>query len=124
MQEKVAAGQWIPVGGMWVEADMNLPTGESIVRQLVHGQRAFEARFGRRCPEVWIPDVFGYPGSLPQIFALAACKRFITQKLSWNKQERDAAATRSGGRGSTGPGCSPTSRRWGRTTPVMVPAEE
>ena len=83
---KVAAGQWRPVGGMWVEPDMNLPSGESIVRQLVHGQRAFERWFGRRCSEVWIPDVFGYPASLPQVFALGGCTRFVTQKLSWNKQ--------------------------------------
>ena len=46
---------------MWVEPDMNLPSGESIVRQIVHGQRFFEEHFGRRCTEVWIPDVFGYP---------------------------------------------------------------
>ena len=88
IQEKAAAGQWIPVGGMWVEADMNLPSGESIVRQLVHGQRFFEQHFGRRCREVWIPDVFGYPASLPQIFAAAGCDRFVTQKLSWNKENR------------------------------------
>jgi alpha-mannosidase len=88
MQEKAAAGQWIPVGGMWVEADMNLPSGESIVRQLVHGQRFFEEHFGRRCREVWIPDVFGYPASLPQVFAAGGCTRFVTQKLSWNKENR------------------------------------
>ena len=86
--EKVTAGQWEPVGGMWVEADMNLPSGESLVRQLVHGQRYFESRFGVRCREVWIPDVFGYPASAPQIFAAAGCDRFVTQKLSWNKQNR------------------------------------
>jgi alpha-mannosidase len=86
--DKVRNGQWVPVGGMWVEADMNLPGGESLVRQLVHGQRAFEGWFGQRCEEVWIPDVFGYPGSLPQLFALAGCTRFVTQKLSWNKQNR------------------------------------
>ncbi|MGD9703882.1 MAG: alpha-mannosidase [Acidimicrobiia bacterium] len=86
IKEKVRSGQWIPVGGMWVEPDMNLPSGESIVRQLVHGQRAFERWFGRRCEEVWVPDVFGYPGSLPQIFAQGGCERFVTQKLSWNKQ--------------------------------------
>ena len=86
--EKVAAGQWLPVGGMWVEPDMNLPSGESIVRQLVFGQRAFERWFGRRCTEVWIPDVFGYPASLPQIFAQGGCDRFVTQKLSWNRQNR------------------------------------
>ncbi len=88
IKEKVANGQWIPIGGQWVEADMNLPSGESLVRQLVHGQRYFESRFGRRCTEVWIPDVFGYPGSLPQIFAAAGCHNFVTQKLSWNKQNR------------------------------------
>jgi alpha-mannosidase len=88
IRAKVATGQFVPVGGMWVEADMNLPSGESIVRQLVHGQRWFESRFGARCSEVWIPDVFGYPASLPQIFAAGGCTRFVTQKLSWNKQNR------------------------------------
>lgn len=88
IRERVARGQFVPVGGMWVEADMNLPSGESIVRQMVHGQRYFESRFGVRCKEVWIPDVFGYPASLPQIFASGGATRFITQKLSWNKQNR------------------------------------
>jgi len=86
--ERVARGQWQPVGAMWVEADMNLPSGESLVRQMVYGQRYFESRFGARCNEVWIPDVFGYPASLPQIFKAGGCDRFITQKLSWNKQNR------------------------------------
>lgn len=85
IRERVAGGQWHPVGGMWVEADMNLPGGESLARQLVHGQRYFESRFGVRCREVWIPDVFGYPASLPQIFRAGGCARFVTQKLSWNK---------------------------------------
>ena len=85
---KVAAGQWVPVGGMWVEADMNLPSGESIARQIVHGQRWFAEHFGVTCTEVWIPDVFGYPGSLPQIFAAGGMRRFVTQKLSWNKTNR------------------------------------
>ncbi|MET0910345.1 MAG: alpha-mannosidase, partial [Ilumatobacteraceae bacterium] len=86
--DKVAAGQWIPVGGMWVEPDMNLPSGESIVRQIVHGQRFFESHFGRRCREVWIPDVFGYPAGLPQVFAAGGMSRFVTQKLSWNRTNR------------------------------------
>ena len=86
--DKVAAGQWIPVGGMWVEPDMNLPSGESIVRQIVHGQRFFESHFGRRCDEVWIPDVFGYPAGLPQVFAAGGMSRFVTQKLSWNRTNR------------------------------------
>ncbi len=88
IRDRVATGQFVPVGGMWVEADMNLPSGESLVRQMVHGQRYFESRFGIRCREVWIPDVFGYPASLPQIFAAGGAERFITQKLSWNKQNR------------------------------------
>ena len=86
--DKVAAGQWIPVGGMWVEADMNLPSGESLARQIVHGQRYFTERFGQPCREVWIPDVFGYPAGLPQLFAAGGMHRFVTQKLSWNKQNR------------------------------------
>ena len=85
---KVESGQWVPTGGMWVESDMNLPSGESLVRQIVHGQRYFEQHFGRRCTEVWIPDVFGYPAGLPQVFAAGGMKRFVTQKLSWNKQNR------------------------------------
>jgi alpha-mannosidase len=84
--EKIAAGQWHPVGGMWVEPDMNLPSGESIVRQLVFGQRYFESRFGVRSSVIWIPDVFGYPATLPQMFRQGGCSRFVTQKLSWNKQ--------------------------------------
>ena len=85
---KVGGGQWIPVGGMWVEADMNLPSGESLARQIVHGQRWFESRFGRRCTEVWIPDVFGYPASMPQLYAAGGMHRFVTQKLSWNTTNR------------------------------------
>ncbi|MGB0111718.1 MAG: glycoside hydrolase family 38 C-terminal domain-containing protein [Ilumatobacteraceae bacterium] len=86
--ERVERGQWEPVGGMWVEADMNLPSGESLVRQIVFGQRYFEEKFGRRCTEVWIPDVFGYPAGLPQVFAAGGMDRFVTQKLSWNKQNK------------------------------------
>ena len=84
--ERVERGQWEPVGGMWVEADMNLPSGESLVRQIVFGQRYFEEKFARRCTEVWIPDVFGYPAGLPQVFVAGGMDRFVTQKLSWNKQ--------------------------------------
>lgn len=88
IREKVATGQWAPIGGSWVEADMNLPSGESLVRQIVVGQRYFDDRFGVRCTEMWIPDVFGYPASLPQVFAAGGMRRFVTQKLSWNTQNR------------------------------------
>lgn len=86
--ERVERGQWNPVGGMWVEADMNLPSGESLARQIVFGQRYFIDRFGAPSTEVWIPDVFGYPAGLPQLFAAGGMRRFVTQKLSWNKQNR------------------------------------
>ena len=88
MVQRAGEGRFIPVGGMWVESDMNLPSGESLARQFLHGQRFFEEHYGRTCDEVWIPDVFGYPASLPQIFALGGAQWFLTQKLSWNKQNR------------------------------------
>ncbi len=85
MREKVASGQLEPVGSMWVEADCNIPSGESLVRQLLHGKRFFAQELGRDTTEVWLPDVFGYPGNLPQIMRQAGIDRFLTQKLSWNQ---------------------------------------
>jgi alpha-mannosidase len=85
MTKRAETGQWVPLGGMWVEADCNLAGGEALVRQFVHGQRYFRERFGVTCREVWIPDVFGYPASLPQIFVLAGADAFLTQKMSWNR---------------------------------------
>src|SRR6476661_8111103 len=79
------AGRWVPVGGTWIEPDCNLPSGESLVRQFLHGQRFFERELGRRCREFWNPDVFGYNGQLPQIMRGAGIGRFLTQKLSWNR---------------------------------------
>ncbi len=84
IKEKVAAGRWEPVGGMWVEADCNLPSGESLVRQLLFGKRFFMGELGYETKILWLPDVFGYPGSLPQLIAEAGCDFFLTQKLSWN----------------------------------------
>ena len=78
-------GQWVPVGGTWIEPDCNLPSGESLVRQFLLGQRFFEREFGRRYREFWNPDVFGYNGQLPQIMRGAGIDRFLTQKLSWNR---------------------------------------
>jgi alpha-mannosidase len=85
VREAVARGQWIPVGAMWVEPDCNLPSGESLARQLLYGQRWFEEHLGRRCTELWLPDVFGYTAQLPQLMRLAGLDRFLTQKLSWNR---------------------------------------
>jgi alpha-mannosidase len=85
IRERVGLGQWVPVGGSWVEPDCNVPSGESLVRQFLHGQRFFESRFGRRCREFWSPDAFGYCGQLPQIMRAAGIEFFLTQKLSWNR---------------------------------------
>ena len=84
IKEKVASGQWEPVGAMWVEADCNLPSGEALARQLLHGKRFFMQEFGYETKILWLPDVFGYPGNLPQLIAEAGCDYFLTQKLSWN----------------------------------------
>ena len=85
LRAKVESGQFVPVGGSWVEPDLNLPSGESLVRQLLHGQRFFERELGARCTEHWAPDAFGYNGQLPQLLLSAGMTRFFTQKLSWNR---------------------------------------
>jgi alpha-mannosidase len=84
VRNKVATGQFHPVGGSWVEHDTNMPSGESLVRQFIYGQRFFESNFGDRCKTFWLPDTFGYSSQLPQICRLAGMTRFFTQKLSWN----------------------------------------
>ena len=88
VRELVAQGRWEPVGGMWVETDLNLPDGESLVRQMVQGQRAFLGWFGAACNGAFLPDDFGYPAGLPQIVAHAGAEWFFTQKLSWNETNR------------------------------------
>ncbi|WP_419996200.1 alpha-mannosidase [Streptomyces boninensis] len=85
VKKKVAAGQFVPVGGMWVESDVNLPGGEALARQLIHGKRFFLEEFGVECEEVWLPDSFGYSAALPQLIALAGARWFLTQKISWNQ---------------------------------------
>uniref|UniRef100_A0AAX7UVJ3 alpha-mannosidase n=1 Tax=Astatotilapia calliptera TaxID=8154 RepID=A0AAX7UVJ3_ASTCA len=84
IQHYVKKGQFIPVGGTWVEMDGNLPSGESMVRQFLEGQRFFNKEFGRYCKEFWLPDTFGYSAQLPQIMQGCGISNFLTQKLSWN----------------------------------------
>jgi alpha-mannosidase len=93
IRQKVANGQWEPVGGMWVEPDCNLPSGEALARQLLHGKRFFIQEFGYEPRDVWLPDVFGYPASLPQLIAAAGSRFFLTQKLSWNETNKPAHHT-------------------------------
>ncbi len=85
IKSKVKTGQFIPVGGTWIEPDCNIPSGEALVRQFLVGQKLFQQEFGIQCKEFWNPDVFGYNGQLPQIMQLAGISRFLTQKLSWNR---------------------------------------
>ncbi|AQA16078.1 alpha-mannosidase [Streptomyces malaysiensis] len=88
MKKAAADGNWVPVGGMWVEADGNLPGGEALARQLVYGRRFFTEEFGVEQEGVWLPDSFGYTAAYPQLAKLAGAKWFLTQKLSWNETNR------------------------------------
>ncbi|GAA3898544.1 alpha-mannosidase [Streptomyces lannensis] len=88
IQESVKKGQWAPVGGMWVEADGNLPGGEAMARQLVHGKRFFIEHFGVETKGVWLPDSFGYTAAYPQLAKLAGNEWFLTQKISWNQTNK------------------------------------
>jgi alpha-mannosidase len=82
---RVAEGRWEPIGGMWVESDANVTGGEAFVRQLLYGQRYFESTFGKRHSVVWLPDVFGYSGGMPQLMQGAGLTGFFTTKLNWNE---------------------------------------
>ena len=77
-------GAWIPEGALWVEPDTNVAGGEALIRQFVHGKRFFREEFGVDCKLMWLPDVFGYSGALPQIMAGCGVKYFSTQKIFWN----------------------------------------
>ena len=86
IRRRAAEGRWEPAGGMWVEADCNLISGESLVRQLLYGTRFFENEFGNHSSYLWLPDVFGYSAALPQILKQSEIDTFITTKISWNDQ--------------------------------------
>lgn len=89
MYEKIRArikeGRWEAEGGMWLEADCNLTSGESLVRQFVYGKKFFKEEFGLDNRVLWLPDVFGYSGALPQIMKKSGIDYFMTTKLSWNQ---------------------------------------
>lgn len=84
IQALVREGRWHLVGGWWVEADANLPSGESLVRQGLYGQRTLRRLFGRDAHVAWTPDTFGYPWTLPQILLASGLDGFVTQKMRWN----------------------------------------
>ena len=84
IKERVKEGRFEPEGGMWLEADCNLISGESMVRQLMFGKRFFKEEFGAESEVLWLPDVFGYSAAMPQILKKAGIKYFVTSKISWN----------------------------------------
>jgi alpha-mannosidase len=85
MKIRIAEGRLEPTGSMWVESDCNLPSGESLVRQIFYGKRFYRDELGIETNDVWLPDVFGYSAALPQIMRRSGIRWFLTQKLSWNQ---------------------------------------
>ena len=85
VKKMVKSGNWEMEGAMWVEPDCNLPSGESLCRQLLFGKRFMQNEFGVNSRILWLPDVFGYSAALPQILKKAGVDRFVTSKISWNE---------------------------------------
>src|SRR5271165_2081276 len=83
IEQRVKEGRWEIVGGMWVEPDLNMPDGESLVRQILYGKRYFQQKFGVDVNIGWNPDSFGYNAQLPQIYKRSGIDYFVTQKLLW-----------------------------------------
>ena len=88
--EQVRSGRWEAAGAMWIEPDANIPSGESLVRQILHGTRYWRERFGDSAPQefLYLPDTFGFPASLPQICRLAGLETFVTNKIAWSETNR------------------------------------
>jgi alpha-mannosidase len=89
MAARIRSGNVIAEGSAWVEPDTNVPSGESLIRQFIHGKRYFRDEFGIECTLFWEPDVFGYSASLPQIMAGCCIKYFGTQKIMWQYNAGD-----------------------------------
>ncbi|GAA1412461.1 alpha-mannosidase [Glutamicibacter uratoxydans] len=88
VKKAVTDGRFLPLGGMWVESDTVMPSGESLVRQFLYGQKFFRDEFGITSAGVWLPDSFGYSPALPQLMRRAGFEWFFTQKISWNQQNK------------------------------------
>jgi alpha-mannosidase len=90
IKERIAEGRWETIGGMWVEADCNLTGAESLARQFLIGRTFFRDEFGSSVdsPVLWLPDVFGYAWSLPQLIKQAGLEYFFTIKIGWNQYNR------------------------------------
>jgi alpha-mannosidase len=84
IKQRIKEGRWEIVGGMWVEPDLNMPDGESLVRQLLVGKRWYKQAYGVDVHIGWNPDSFGYTWQLPQIYKKSGVDYFVTQKMAWN----------------------------------------
>ncbi|MED4130152.1 alpha-mannosidase [Shouchella miscanthi] len=84
VKQHIRSGRWEVVGGMWVEPDLNIPSGESLVRQLLYGMTFYKEEFGKQPRIEWLPDTFGYCASLPQLLKKAGLDYFMTTKMNWN----------------------------------------
>lgn len=88
VKKMIKAGRWEVEGSMWVEADCNLSSGESLVRQVLYGKNFFKEEFGVESKVLWLPDVFGYSAALPQILMKSGVDKFVTSKIGWNETNR------------------------------------
>lgn len=88
IKRRIKEGRWEAEGSMWVEADTNLTSGESLVRQILFGKRFFKKEFGVDNKILWLPDVFGYSAALPQILKKSGIDYFMTTKISWNEYNK------------------------------------
>ena len=86
VKSQVKAGRWEPIGAMWIEPDCNVTSGESFIRQLLHGNRFHEQEFGFRSRTAWLPDTFGDTWALPQILRKAGVDTFVTMKIKWGNE--------------------------------------
>ncbi len=84
IEQRIKEGRWEIVGGMWIEPDLNMPDGESLVRQLLIGKRTYKQLYGVDVKIGWNPDSFGYTWQLPQIYKKSGIDYFVTQKMTWN----------------------------------------
>lgn len=88
IKEAIKDGNWEPEGAMWLEADTNLISGESLIRQILYGKRFMQEEFGVDSKILWLPDVFGYSGALPQILKKCGVNQFFTAKMSWSESNK------------------------------------
>ncbi len=88
IKERIREGRWEVDGAMWLESDCNIPSGESLTRQILHGKKFIKEEFDKDVHYLWLPDVFGYSWALPQILRKSGIDTFMTTKISWNQFNR------------------------------------